>query len=147
MQKSFLISTCWPQTTCIPLSFLTMFPLSFYCIQLYIIGTALPFHFHGTNSQLHSSKMESGEGGGGAGSNATRLPAAEKVSLRKAVRMFCFLSVPLKDKSQCFPDMTCISKMAVHRDTPRTTSASGPPITIGHGLQSKHRNSDPNIDV
>lgn len=43
--------------------------LCFYCTRwLYIIGAALPFHFHKTNSQLCSSKLGSGgEEGGGEG--------------------------------------------------------------------------------
>lgn len=50
-----------------------VFLLSFYCTQwLYIIETALPFHFHGTNSQLHSSKMKSGGGEGGGGGEGCR---------------------------------------------------------------------------
>lgn len=74
------------------------FLLSFYCTQwLFIIQTALPFHFHGTKSLLHSSKIGSGEWRGWEGDaalvtvpNTARLPVAEKESLRKAGGMFCF---------------------------------------------------------
>lgn len=41
-----------------PLSFLiTVFFRSFYCLQLEITETVLPFHFQGTHSKLHPSKM------------------------------------------------------------------------------------------
>lgn len=77
----------------------TVFLLSFYCIKLYIIQTGLPFNFHGTKSQLHSSKMESGGGmgrggGGGAGlvtvSNATRLPVTEREPFGEQRGCFAF---------------------------------------------------------
>lgn len=97
-----------------------VFLLSFYCTRwLYIIETALPFHFHGTNSQLHSSKMRSGGGGGTQVRLQFQTPLdfllLRKGPLEKHKGCFFFFFFPLNDKSQCFPDMTRISKMALQR--------------------------------
>lgn len=97
--------------------------LSFHCTQwLYIIEAALPFHFHGTNSKLHPSKMETGGGGGGGGGagfgcSFKRHSASccwEKRAWGK--QGGCLLSPPpLNIKRKCYPDMMGISKMAVQR--------------------------------
>lgn len=48
-------------------------------------------------------------------SNATRLPVAGKESFERAAEEMCFFLffLPPNDKSQCFPDMTRISKMTL----------------------------------
>lgn len=73
----------------------------FYCLQLEITETVLPFHFHGANSKLHSSKMwrrkvvvvEGRVGGTGlvTVSSTVGLPVSEKARLRKAKSMLYFL--------------------------------------------------------